>query len=97
MSPEREAINPRITLDDVGVSEKDCRARTGEIMAIQKETLSEVIGIGAKIDRHKAWHNGQEHARAGAKSAGQYWARMAGLVLAVAVALGAAIWTISKL
>jgi hypothetical protein len=94
---EREPTNPRITLEDVPVSESACRKRTGEIMAVQQQTLAEVLGIGRSIEKHRAWHDGIEQARRGAQNTGQFWIRLVGLVLAVTSTLAIALWTIAEL
>lgn len=79
----REPTHP--TIEDVPVMEGTCQRRTGEIIAIQKKTLTAING-------HVSFHKGLETAKS------QGWARIGniakliGLVVMVASLLGTLIW-----
>lgn len=110
MPDHEDTTNPRILLSDL-VTSKQCEERSGNItkaveqqtrtLESQNKTLTsihkDVTSIRIEQAEHKAFHRGGEYARAGSKSAGQYWARIAGLILAITLAFGAAVWTVSRL
>lgn len=76
---------PEPTLSDVKVTEADCRQRTGEIIAIQKQTLKAVTG-------HIAFHKGAESAKSQGMSRLGSYAKVIGLVLSIVVLLGTLVW-----
>ncbi len=81
---------PEPTLDDVKVSEGTCQRRTGEIMAIQKQTLKAING-------HVAFHKGAETAQAKGVTRLNSNARLFGLIFVVIMGIGGLIWTAAKL
>ena len=94
--PNGETTNPRITLADVAVSEADCHKRTGEIMAIQRQTLNAVQIISSKLDKHVAWHRGTEQARDVGRKAGRYYVGIVSLALTAAALLGSTVWLLAN-
>lgn len=83
MPPREDQTDP--TIEDVRVSEATCQRRTGEIMAIQKETLK-------AVNSHIAFHKGKEVAKSIGWSKVGNIAKLVSLILAIVVVVGGLIW-----
>jgi len=87
-----EITNPRIRLEDVAVSEADCRRRTDKIMALQRETLIAVREVRGDMKAHLAQHQGAERKAASVMAS----IRTIGTIVAMAATMGAALWALAR-
>lgn len=96
----RDQTDPNIaapTIEDVPVTEGTCQRRTGEIMAIQKDILTEVQATGNKLDVHVAIHKGSEKAMSNGMTKRNSITRTIGLYFVIAMGIGGLIWGAAKL
>ncbi len=74
-----------------------------QLVAVQERQTNKLAAIHGDVlavreghREHCAWHNGQEHSAETQITRGVYWIRALGLVLAAALAIGAAVWAVAK-
>lgn len=80
-------------LDAVNKVDAEVRSFSGKLLGISHEFNE----VSSKLSAHKAWHNGSEHTVESGRAKTNSVIRMLGFILAVTIAVGGMIWTVSKI